>query len=97
MQKTNHTKINSENLIIRVGRIEDLPQVLNLVKELAIYENEPEAVTATLEEYQSLFQAQRYNFYVAELDEEIIGIAIFYDTFSTWKGKMIHLEDLLDY
>lgn len=84
-----------KNINIRKGRKSDLDQVLNLVVELAIYEKEPEAVTASLEEYQQLFDENWYDTYVAENEGHIVGIAIFYKTFSTWKGKMLYLEDLV--
>jgi len=83
------------DVIVRKGTLLDLPQVLNLVVELAVYEKEPDAVTTTLEEYQNLFSESWYEFYVAENEGVILGIAIYYKTFSTWKGKMLYLEDLV--
>jgi len=84
---------------IREGKIEDLPRVLELVKELALYEKAPEQVTNTLEMMQKdgfgpnpifgLFVA------VKEATQEIIGISIFYYRYSTWKGKRLYLEDIV--
>lgn len=73
----------------------DLPAVLELVKELAIYENEPEAVTASLVDYQSAFDEDLIQVLVAEEESTIVGMALYYLTFSTWKGKMMYLEDFV--
>lgn len=78
---------------IRTGVTEDLPKIYQLIVELAIFENEPNAVTATLEDYNLAFEDSRFFTIVAELDGAIIGTALYYYTFSTWKGSMMYLED----
>lgn len=85
------------NLIIRKGTKEDLPRVLDLIKELAIYERAPEAVINTVDDMIEDGFGMRpvYGLIVAEDDGIIIGIAIYYIRYSTWKGKGIYLEDLL--
>ena len=80
-------------MIIRKAKQEDIPAVRNLVHELAVYENEPDALKADLAHYQEQFAAGLYNCSVAELDGEIVGMTIYYLRFSTWRGKMMHLED----
>ena len=82
---------------IRKGRIEDMPRVLELIQELAAFEKQPDAVEVTVSDLERdgfgvnpLFQIL-----VAEIDGAIPGIALFYNRFSTWKGKTIHLEDLI--
>jgi GNAT superfamily N-acetyltransferase len=84
---------------IREGKIEDLPRVLELVKELALYEKAPEQVTNTLEMMQKdgFGPNPIYGLFVAEKDStgEIIGISIFYYRYSTWKGKRLYLEDIV--
>lgn len=82
---------------IRKGRVEDMPRVLELIQELATFEKQPDAVQVTVSDLERdgfganpLFQVL-----VAELDGEIPGIALFYNRYSTWKGKTIHLEDLI--
>ncbi len=80
---------------VRIGEERDLPQVFELVKELARFENEPEAVTANLEDYREAFRQNQFYLLVAECNEEIIGMMLYYDTFSTWKGKMMYLEDFV--
>lgn len=84
---------------IREGKIEDLPRVLELVKELALYEKAPEQVTNTLEMMQEdgFGPHPIFGLFVAEKNStgEIIGISIFYYRYSTWKGKRLYLEDIV--
>lgn len=64
---------------------------------MAYFEKEPEAVEITegaLSKY-GFGENQMFKFFVAEADDEIVGIALFYERFSTWKGPTIHLEDLI--
>lgn len=84
-------------MIIRKGAKEDMSSVLDLIKELAIFEKEPNAVVVTLEDMQRDGFAENplFHTFVAEVDNEIIGIALYYYRYSTWKGKTIHLEDLI--
>jgi len=84
-------------LSIRKGVKEDLPGVLALVKELAIYEKAPNEVTNTLEmmEEDGFGKQPVFEFYVAENIGKIIGIALYYYSYSTWKGKCIHLDDIV--
>jgi GNAT superfamily N-acetyltransferase len=82
---------------IRKGTIEDLPQVLQLIQELAEYEKAPNEVTNTLEDMQRDGFGERpiFEFFVAEDHEAIVGIALYYTAYSTWKGRTIYLEDLV--
>ncbi len=80
---------------IRKATAEDLKAIHNLVTELAIYEKEPEAVTATLQDYQNDFAAGIFQAFVAEANGEIIGMTLYYIAYSTWKGKMLFLEDFV--
>lgn len=84
-------------MIIRKGTKEDMPAALELIKELAHFENEPHAVEVTVEELEKDGFGNDPLFYtfVAETDDGIIGMALFYYRYSTWKGKTIHLEDLI--
>ena len=84
-------------MIIREGMPKDIPEVLALIKELAIFEKEPNAVVVTVEDLLRDGFSENPLFYtfVAEVQNEIIGVALFYYRFSTWKGKTIHLEDLI--
>lgn len=83
------------SLKIRSATIDDMPQVFNLVKELAVYENEGDAVKTTVDYYKKSFENGLFQSSVACIADKIVGITIFYPRFSTWKGKMMHLEDFV--
>jgi len=80
---------------IRKANATDLPEIYNLVKELAVYEKEPAAVTATLSDYNADFAAGIFEAFVAKTEEKVVGTAIYYMTYSTWKGRMLYLEDFV--
>jgi GNAT superfamily N-acetyltransferase len=89
--------------MIRPAIVEDLPVVLELIRELATYEREPDAVVATEEHLRvALFGPEPAVFCLvaeesgdAERSAEVVGFAIWFRTFSTWLGTHgIHLEDL---
>ena len=83
------------DVIIRKGTVHDLAAVYRLVQELAIYEKEPEAVTAVIADYIEDFKAQRFHIMVAESDKVVVGMVLYYYAFSTWKGRMYYLEDFV--
>jgi GNAT superfamily N-acetyltransferase len=82
---------------IRKGNPEDMRSVLGLIQELAIFEKEPEAVVISEEDLirDGFGEKPLFHVFVAEVEEEIVGIALYYYRYSTWKGKTIHLEDLI--
>ena len=81
---------------IRPALRSDLPAIHSLVTELAIYERQPEAVTATLADYEKNFDAGVFEAIVAEIDGQgVVGMALFYISWSTWKGRMLFLEDFV--
>ena len=84
-------------MIIRKGIKEDIPQVLDLVKELAEYENALEKVSNTVERMvkDGFGNNPVYNLFVAENNNQVTGIAITFFRYSTWKGKVLYLEDLV--
>ena len=85
-------------MTIRPGTKHDLPQTLELIKELALYEKAPHEVTNTVERMaQDGFGSNPiFGFFVAENEEKrIVGVAIYYWRFSTWKGKRLYLEDIV--
>ena len=86
-----------ESINIRAGKKEDLPRVLELVKELALFERAPHEVTNTLQLMEEDgFGAQPvFGFFVAEHATNIIGLSLYYWRYSTWKGKRLYLEDII--
>ena len=82
---------------IRKGTPEDMKAVLGLIRELAVFENEPEAVVITEEDLirDGFSETPLFHLFVAEVAAEVVGIALYYYRYSTWKGKTIHLEDLI--
>jgi len=82
---------------IRKGKPEDMPAVLELIQELAAFEKEPDAVLVTVADLirDGFGPVPLFYVFVAEVKSKIVGIALYYYRFSTWKGKTIHLEDLI--
>lgn len=82
---------------IRKGTPNDMPAVLDLITELAVFEKEPDAVVISTEDLvrDGFSENPLFHTFVAEVNKEIIGVALYYYRFSTWKGKTIHLEDLI--
>ncbi len=82
-------------ITIRAANIDDMPQVHELVKELAIYEKAGHEVTTTAADYVNDFTEGLFEVLLATTEGEIVGIMLYYTTYSTWKGKMIYLEDFV--
>ena len=84
-------------MIIRKATKNDMPSVLELIQELAIFEKEPDAVVVTVDDLvrDGFSENPLFQCFVAEVENEIIGMALYYYRYSTWKGKTIHLEDLI--
>ncbi len=82
---------------IREARAEDMPSVLELIKELASFEKEASAVEVTSNDlvHDGFGPKKRFHCFVAETNTTIVGMALIYDRYSTWKGPIIHLEDLV--
>jgi len=83
--------------ILRRGQEADLPRVLALIQELAEFEREPDAVTNTLEmmRHDGFGPTPIFGFFVLENGADLVGLALFYTAYSTWKGRMLYLEDLV--
>lgn len=82
---------------IRKGTKNDLPRLLELIQELADFENEPDAVVNTTEMMleDGFGEKSIFDFVVAATDGRIIGASIYYYRYSTWKGRRLYLEDLI--
>ncbi len=85
------------NFTIRNARKEDMPSVLGLIKELALFEKEEHAVEVTVNELENdgFGENPAFMCFVAEIDNTVVGTAIVFNRFSTWKGRILHLEDLV--
>lgn len=84
-------------MTIRIGEKNDLPRVLELIKELATYEKAPHEVinTVALMEQDGFGSNPIYGLFVAENENGIVGISLYYWRYSTWKGKRLYLEDII--
>ena len=82
---------------IRKAAPSDMPSVLSLITELAVFEKEPDAVKITVKDLveNGFKEHPSFNIYLAEMDNTIVGMALFYRRFSTWEGASLHLEDLI--
>lgn len=85
------------DVIIRKAVQEDCASMLELIKELAEYEKALHEVTVTLDEFteDGFGKSPVWGAFVAELNGEIVGISLYYDRYSTWKGRRLYLEDLV--
>lgn len=74
-----------------------MPAVLNLIQELATFEKEPDAVVLTVADLErdGFGEKPLFHTFIAESNDEIVGMALYYYRYSTWKGRTIHLEDLI--
>lgn len=82
---------------IRKAIFDDSEAILALIKELAVFEKEPDAVEVSLLDIQSdgFGENPKFHCFVAEVNERVVGMALFYPRYSTWKGPTFHLEDLI--
>ncbi len=85
------------SFIVRKGQKEDMAAVLELIVELAVFEKLPNEVEITEEDLlrDGFSEHPKFDVFVAEQNENIVGAALFYERYSTWKGRIIHLEDLI--
>jgi GNAT superfamily N-acetyltransferase len=79
-------------MIIRKGYEADFEAILEMIKELALFEREPDAVINTVERMHE--EKDYFQFYVAEIDGKIVGMALYFFAYYTWVGKSLYLDDL---
>lgn len=81
----------------RLALRQDMPRVLELIQELAIFEKEPHAIEITVSDLENdgFGTDPKFTCFVVEVDKTIEGIALVYTRYSTWKGQALHLEDLI--
>ncbi len=82
---------------IRKGTAQDVAAVYQLIVELAIYEKAPQEVSNTPDKMlaDGFGSHPVFEFYVAETEGNIVGMALYYVRYSTWKGRCIYLEDII--
>lgn len=82
---------------IRLAEAKDMPDVLSLIQELALYEKAPQEVTVTVEELvrDGFGPRPLFEVLLGELNGELVGIAFYFISYSTWKGPCLYLEDLV--
>ena len=83
--------------LIRDANQNDMKSVLGLIKELALFEREPNEVIITENQLikDGFTKDPKFKCFVAEVKSEVVGIALLYPRYSTWKGQALHLEDLI--
>ena len=83
--------------LIRKAEINDMVSVLDLIKELAEFEREPNSVSINVNDLinDGFCDNPKFRCLVAEINKKVVGMALFYRRYSTWKGKTLHLEDLI--
>ena len=85
------------NILIRKAEINDMVSVLGLIRELAEFEREPKSVSINVDDLinDGFCDNPKFRCLVAEKNKKVVGMALFYGRYSTWKGKTLHLEDLI--
>lgn len=83
--------------IVRKGEERDASACYELIKELALFEKEPDAVSNTLKQFTNdgFGENSVYELFVAESEGKVVGMALYFMAYSTWKGKMLYLDDLV--
>ena len=84
-------------ILIRKAEKSDMASVLDLIMELADFEREPKSVSINVDDLinDGFCDNPKFRCLVAEKNKKVVGMALFYGRYSTWKGKTLHLEDLI--
>ena len=85
-----------DKITLRKAESIDIPLIFSLVKELALFERAPEEVTATIADYEinGFSEKPLFDAFILFENDQLVGFALWYFRFSTWKGKRLFLEDL---
>jgi GNAT superfamily N-acetyltransferase len=85
------------NITLKVAKKQDCPRLIELVNELAVFEKLPNEVTVSLQEFEDAGFGNNpvWKAFVAIDNDVIIGFALYYVRFSTWKGRRVYLEDFI--
>lgn len=87
--------MSKPSIIIERANRADLPAIHQLVRELAIYEKAESEFVASLEDYCRDFDAGIFESIVVRFEGQVAGMVLYYMTYSTWKGRMLYLEDFV--
>ena len=82
-----------QEITTRFATQADIPIIMELIMELATFEKEPHAVITTVDDFKKHWNIIQV--ILGERDDEVVGMAFMYESFSTWVGPMSHLEDLI--
>ena len=85
----------ARHITIRPATEADIPDIHALMYELAVYEKSPESVEASPEEYLEDFRRGTFESHVAEMDGRVVGMTLFFMAYSSWRGKMLYLDDFV--
>ena len=85
------------NIIIRRAVKTDCERLMELVRELAVFEKAPQELTVTLDHFEKsgFGESPVWWAFVAEINGIVQGFALYYIRYSTWKGQRMYLEDIL--
>lgn len=95
--KNTSSSININSVHIRLAQPEDCPVMMELIRELAIYEQAEHEVSVSLEAFRDAGFGDQpvWTAFVAESEGHIVGLSLFYPRYSTWKGRKLYLEDIV--
>lgn len=82
-------------ITIRKAKLDDIPTIYDLVRELAVFEKAENELLIDIPYYVQEFKKNTFSGIVAEIQGKVIGVCIYYMTYSTWKGRMLYLEDFV--
>ena len=87
----------AQQIDIRKAEPNDFVQVYELIRELAVFENEPNEPSNSLKKFveEGTSKNPRFQVLVADVKGDIVGIALYYYGYSSWKGSMLYLDDLV--
>jgi GNAT superfamily N-acetyltransferase len=83
------------DFMLRKATIADASNIFELVYELAVYENEPESMITQIADFEIAFTSGQIEAFIVEKDGVTAGMCLYFDYFSTWKGRTLYLEDFI--
>lgn len=87
------------SVLVRKALASDVPEIMKLVRELALYERAPEKVLNTEERMlkEGFGEKPAFECLLAEKDGQVVGMSLYYYRYSTWNGRRLYMEDLVVY